>query len=90
MVQETTRALDELEPGTRMDLYTWTRRLALRVAMRALFGVDPDGQQARSIDAAGLFEEALAFYASEYVLRVLRGPARHGRGCNGQRASWTR
>jgi cytochrome P450 len=74
IVQETTRALDELEPGTRIDLYAWTRRLAVRVAMRALFGVDPDGQQARSIDAAGLFEEALAFYASEYVLRVLRGP----------------
>jgi cytochrome P450 len=41
--------------------------------MRALFGLDPDGQQARAIDAAGLFEQALAFYASEYVLRVLRG-----------------
>jgi cytochrome P450 len=74
IVRETTRALDELEPGARIDLYAWTRRLAVRVAMRALFGVDPDGQQARSIDAAGLFEEALAFYASEYTLRVLRGP----------------
>ena len=41
--------------------------------MRALFGVDPDGETARSIDAAGLFEEALAFYASDYLLRVLRG-----------------
>ena len=26
IVQETTRALDELEPGTRIDLYAWTRR----------------------------------------------------------------
>jgi len=74
IVQETTSALDQFAPGARIDLYAWTRRLAVRVAMRALFGVDPDGEQARSIDAAGLFEEALSFYASEYVLRVLRGP----------------
>jgi cytochrome P450 len=40
--------------------------------MRALFGVDPDGERARAIDAAALFEEALAFYASDYFLRVLR------------------
>jgi cytochrome P450 len=44
----------------------------MRVAMRALFGVDPDGRRARAIDAAGLFEEALAFYSSDYLLRVLR------------------
>jgi cytochrome P450 len=73
IVRETTRALDEFTPGTSIDLYRWTRRLAVRVAMRALFGVDPDGEQARSIDAAGLFEEALSFYSSEYFLRILRG-----------------
>jgi cytochrome P450 len=73
IIDETTRALDELTPGATVDLYAWTRHLAVRVAMRALFGVDPDGEQARSIDAAGLFEEALSFYASEYFLRVLRG-----------------
>lgn len=74
IVEETTRALEELVPGRQMDLYAWTRHLALRVAMRALFGLDPDGPQARAIDAAGLFEEALSFYSSDYFLRVLRGP----------------
>jgi cytochrome P450 len=74
MVAETNRALDEFTPGSQVDLYAWTRRLALRVAMRALFGLDPDGERARSVDAAGLFERALAFYASDYVLRVLRAP----------------
>jgi cytochrome P450 len=74
MREETNRALEEMTPGASIDLYAWTRRLAVRVAMRALFGVDPDGPQARSIDAAGLFEEALAFYASDYFLRILRGP----------------
>jgi cytochrome P450 len=72
IVHEATRALDALAPGAEFDLYAWTRRLAMRVAMRALFGLDPDGARAREIDAAGLFEEALAFYASDYFLRVLR------------------
>jgi len=72
--EETNRALDKLEPGAHVDLYAWTRRLALRVAMRALFGLDPDGELARSVDAAGLFEQGLSFYSSEYLLRILRTP----------------
>ncbi|HEY5045345.1 MAG TPA: cytochrome P450 [Solirubrobacteraceae bacterium] len=74
MVQETSSALDRLTLGAQIDLYSWTRRLALRIAMRALFGLDPDGATARSVDAAGLFEQALSFYASDYAFRMLRGP----------------
>src|ERR1700691_1710168 len=74
MVGETNAALDQLAVGERIDLYTWTRRLALRIAMRALFGLDPDGETARAVDAAGLFEQALSFFSSEYALRMLRGP----------------
>jgi retinoid hydroxylase len=73
IVQDTERACEQLQVGATVELYAWTRRLALRVAMRALFGLDPDGERARSIDAAGLFESALAFYASEYLLRLFRG-----------------
>ncbi len=67
-------AVEQLEVGSSIDLYAWTRRLALRIAMRALFGLDPDGERARSVDAAGLFESALSFYSTPYYLRVLRGP----------------
>jgi cytochrome P450 len=74
MVRETDCALDQLVLGERIDLYSWTRRLTLRIAMRALFGLDPDGAVARSVDAAGLFEQALAFFSSEVALRMLRGP----------------
>jgi cytochrome P450 len=74
IVEETERALEQMTPGATVELYSWTRHLALRVAMRALFGLDPDGEHARSEDAAGLFEQALSFYASEYLLRILRGP----------------
>ena len=70
--EETQAALEKLEPGREIDLYAWTRHLAMRVAMRALFGLNPDGEPARSIDAAGLFEQGLSFYSSEYLLRVLR------------------
>jgi cytochrome P450 len=73
VIDETSRALERLTPGAAVDLYAWTRRLALRVAMRGLFGIDPDGRQSQAIDAAGLFEDALAFFASEYALRVFRG-----------------
>jgi cytochrome P450 len=74
IVEETDRALEQFTPGATIDLYAWTRHLALRVAMRALFGLDPDGPEARAIDAAELFEEALSFYSADYFLRVLRGP----------------
>jgi cytochrome P450 len=74
MLEEIERALEQLTPGAQIDLYFWTRRLAMRVAMRALFGLQPDGERARSIDAAGLFERALSYYSSEYVLRIFRGP----------------
>ncbi len=74
MVAETERALDEWTPGAHIDLYTWTRRLATRIAMRALFGIEPDGTAARTIDAAAMFEQALAFYASGYQYRFIRGP----------------
>jgi cytochrome P450 len=74
MLDEIERSLQELAPGRQTDLYFWTRRLAMRVAMRALFGLDPDGERARAIDAAALFEQALSYYSSEYFLRVFRGP----------------
>src|SRR5919112_4074601 len=38
MVEESERALREWRPDAEVNLYSWTRRLALRVAMRALFG----------------------------------------------------
>ncbi|MCL2770570.1 MAG: cytochrome P450 [Solirubrobacterales bacterium] len=74
IVEETERALEEWQPGARVELYTWTRRLTINVAMRALFGVDPEGERARSIDAARAFEEALSFYSTPYPTRMLHGP----------------
>ena len=74
IVGETEQALEGWSPCAQLDLYTWTRRLALRIAMRAIFGLDPDGEQARRIDAAALFTEALSYYSRHPLVRILRGP----------------
>src|SRR5205085_11861475 len=42
MIAEIERATGDWRPGLELDLYHWTRALALRIAMRALFGFDPD------------------------------------------------
>ncbi|HUZ29464.1 MAG TPA: cytochrome P450, partial [Solirubrobacteraceae bacterium] len=70
---EIDRALQEWHRGQRIDVYHWTRRLALRIAMRSLFGFDPDASVAR-IDAARRFEQGLGFWSRDYFLQVLRGP----------------
>ena len=42
MEEEAQRALEGRYDGELLDVYGWARALALRVAMRALFGFDPD------------------------------------------------
>lgn len=68
--EEVGGALDPWQAGQRLDLYEWTRELALRIAMRALFGL----RNETAPQAAHDFEEALGFYAKDYLLQALRGP----------------
>ncbi len=70
MSEEAEGAVEPWRAGERLDLYAWTRRLALRVAMRALFGFDPS----HSTDMADKFERALAFWGRAYAAQMLRGP----------------
>jgi len=75
MAEEAESAVDSLEalgPDAEADLYHWTRDLAMRIAMRSLFGFDPDS--ARSADAAETFERGLAFHGREYPMQLLFGP----------------
>jgi cytochrome P450 len=71
MSEEAELALTDWRSGDRVDLYDWTRHVAMRVAMRALFGFDPDRS---GVDVAATFERGLSFYEREYFLQVLRGP----------------
>src|SRR5436190_10085023 len=72
MDEEVARGIAGWREGERVDLYAWTRVLALRIAMRALFGLDPDNRA--DVSAAHDFEEALGFWSRDYTLQVLRGP----------------
>lgn len=73
MASEAEAAIGELRPGTVVDVYDWMRNLAMRIAMRALLGLDPD-EAGKGAAAAENFERALGFYGIDYPLRLLRGP----------------
>jgi cytochrome P450 len=73
MVAEAERALDAWEIGQRIDVYHWARELAMRIAMRALLGLDPDDRDSGA-RAAFHFERALSFYGTDPLDRMRRGP----------------
>ena len=75
-------------PAATVDIYDWMRNLAMRIAMRALLGLDPD-EAGKGAAAAEHFERALGFYGIDFQLRLLRGPglalAQAGRLAGGPR-----
>ena len=73
MVAEATPAIERLRPGQVVDVYEWMRGVAMRIAMRALLGLDPD-EAGKGAAAAEHFERALGFYGTDFHLRLLRGP----------------
>ncbi len=73
MIAEASPAIERLRPGRVIDIYEWMRGLAMRIAMRALLGLDPD-QAGKGAAAAEHFERALGFYGIDFHLRLLRGP----------------
>jgi cytochrome P450 len=73
MAAEAGTAISGLRPGTVVDVYDWMRNLAMRIAMRALLGLDPD-EAGKGAAAAEHFERALGYYGIDYPLRLLRGP----------------
>ena len=73
MIAEATPAIERLRSGEIVDVYEWMRGLAMRIAMRALLGLDPD-EAGKGAAAAHHFERALEFYGIDFALRFLRGP----------------
>jgi cytochrome P450 len=69
MEAEADAAIGAWRAGERIDMYGWARRLALRIAMRALFGFSGDDEA-----AARDFERALSYYGHDYVVQTFRGP----------------
>jgi cytochrome P450 len=72
MVAEVEAALAGWRPGDVVDVYHWARKLAMRIAMRALLGLDPDDGDTGA-RAAVEFERALSFFGTDFALRILRG-----------------
>ncbi|MEX2108453.1 MAG: cytochrome P450 [Solirubrobacterales bacterium] len=70
---ESEAAIAPLKSGEVVDIYEWMRGLAMRIAMRALLGLDPD-EAGKGAAAAEHFERALGFYGIDFHLRLLRGP----------------
>jgi cytochrome P450 len=70
---EAEAAIAGLPRGGVVDIYEWMRNLAMRIAMRALLGLDPD-ESGKGAAAAEHFERALGYYGIDYPLRLLRGP----------------
>ena len=73
MEVEAGAAIAALPEGSVVDIYDWMRNLAMRIAMRALLGLDPD-EAGKGAAAAEHFERALGYYGIDYGLRLLRGP----------------
>jgi cytochrome P450 len=88
MVAESERAVAGWAPGQALDLYAWARKLALRIALKALFGVDPD-RSAGEAAMAREFERGLGYYGRDYFLQVLRGPRTPWAGMQDARARLT-
>lgn len=83
MTAEAAAAADAIDPGAPLDIYHWTRDLAMRVAMRALFGFDPDSNRAEEM--AATFESGLGFYGREYPLQIIFGPLTPAAGLQSDR-----
>jgi cytochrome P450 len=73
MTSEAEASIAALREGEVVDVYDWMRNLAMRIAMRALLGLDPD-EAGKGAAAAEHFERALGYYGIDYGLRLLRGP----------------
>jgi retinoid hydroxylase len=73
MTIEADQAIAALPVGEVVDVYEWMRNLAMRIAMRALLGLDPD-EAGKGAAAAEHFERALEYYGIDFQLRLLRGP----------------
>jgi cytochrome P450 len=72
MIVAAARAGDALRDGQTLDVYRWTRQLAMRIALRALIGLEAADDRERSLAEA--FEESLSIHGRPVVQQLLRGP----------------
>jgi cytochrome P450 len=72
MVQEAVTAAETLREGQVVEIYHWVRELALRIALRALIGMDATEGRERALAEA--FEASLSIHGEPVLLQLLPGP----------------
>ncbi len=72
MIDEAVAAADTLRDGQVVEIYHWTRELALRIALRGLLGLDGTGGREQPLAKA--FEESLAIHGEPVLLQLLPLP----------------
>ncbi len=72
MLEEARAAAETLRDGEVVEIYHWVRRLALRIALRALLGMEATEGRERTLAAA--FEASLAIHGEPVLLQLLPAP----------------
>jgi cytochrome P450 len=72
IVDEAMAAAEALRDGQVVDIYRWVRRVALRIALRGLLGIEATEGREQTLAAA--FEASLAIHGQPVLLQMLRGP----------------
>jgi cytochrome P450 len=72
MIREAAAAADALQEGEVIEIYRWTRALALRIAMRAMLGLDTTGGRERALAKA--FEASLAIHGEHVLVQMVPLP----------------
>jgi cytochrome P450 len=72
MIEEAVAAAEALYDGQTLEVYHWTRELALRIALRGLLGLDVSGGREQPL--ANAFEESLAIHGEPVLLQLLPLP----------------
>ncbi|HEX4009912.1 MAG TPA: cytochrome P450 [Solirubrobacteraceae bacterium] len=72
MVEEARAAAEALREGEVVEIYRWTRALAMRIALRALLGLETTEGRERALAAA--FEASLAIHGEPVLKQLVPGP----------------
>ena len=72
MIEEALAAAEALREGEDVEIYRWVRKLALRIALRGLLGMEATGGRDRALAAA--FEASLAIHGEPVLLQMLPLP----------------
>ena len=72
MIGEARAAAEALREGQTVEIYHWIRRLALRIALRALLGMDVPAGREQTLAAE--FEASLAIHGEPVLLQMLPAP----------------